>query len=394
MIRKIVALAAMASLLPGCPAKPKPEADLEVTREVLGQLVNGVVVPTLEAFVADAEALSAAASAIATSRASGPADAQRDAARAAFRTAFIRWQRAEMLKVGPAGPQPAYTHGQALRDTIYAWPNVNPCRVDTVLAERGWEAQGFFETSLITATGLAVVEQLLFAASDANACPSTATVNTSGAWAALTADELALRRAQYAAAASAAVATQARKLRDAWTGGVAQKFATAGAPDSGFPTAQAALNQVFAGMFEADQRLKDARLGTPAGMTLACPMSVCPELAEARPSGLSREAVRANVEALRALMRGGFDGAGGAGFDRLLALRGAQSLADDMDQALVQSLAAIAEVPAPIDVAVTTNLGSVQATQAAVKAFTDLLKLQFVTVLSLQVPVEGAGDND
>lgn len=384
----------MMALLAGCPAKPKPEADLEVKREVLAQLVNGVVVPTLEAFVTEAEALASTTAAFAAARAGGAADAERDAARAAFRTAFTRWQRAEMLKFGPAGPQPAFTHGLALRDTVYAWPNVNPCRVDTVLAERGWEAAGFFETSLITATGLAVVEQLLYAASDANACPATATLNTSGAWAALSSDELAVRRAQYAAAASAAVVVQAKKLRDAWTGGVAQKFATAGAPDSGFGTAQAALNQVFAGMFEADQRLKDARLGAPAGMTAACPMSVCPELAEARPSGLSREAVRANLEALRALMRGSYDGAGGQGFDRLLALRGAQSLADDMDQALVQSLTAIAEVPAPIDVAVTTSLGSVQATQAAVKAFTDLLKLQFVTVLSLQVPAEGAGDND
>lgn len=393
MIRKIVVPVAMLPLLAGCPTTPKPEADLAVKREVLAQLVNVVLLPTLEGFVVDAEALASASAAYATARASGPADAQRDAARAAFRTAFLRWQRAEMLKFGPSAPQPAFTHGLALRDTIYAWPNVNPCRVDTVLAERTWETAGFFDTALITSTGLGTVEQLLYAATDTNACASTATINTNGTWAALSSDELALRRAQYAAAASAAVVTQAKKLRDAWTGGVAEKFATAGTPSSGFPTALAALNQVFAGMFDADQRLKDARLGTPAGMTTACTIGVCPELAEARPSGLSREAVRGNLLTLRALMRGS-DDAGGAGFDRLLALRGAQTLADDMDQALVQSLAAIDQVPAPIHVAVTSNLGSVQATQAAVKAFTDLLKLQFVTVLSLQVPAEGAGDND
>ncbi len=389
---KIVGSLGLLVLL-GCPPAVKPEADLALKREVLGQLVAGVLLPTLEGFVTEADALAASTATFATARASGPATTERDAARSSFRAAFLRWQRAEMMAFGPAGAAPAFVHGLALRDVIYAWPTINPCRVDTVLVERKYAEAGFFDTALVTSTGLATVEQLLYAASDANACPATATLNTDGSWAALSTDELGLRRAQYAAAASAAVAAQARRLRDAWTAGVQEKFATAGAAGTGFATAQAALDQVFAGMFAADQRLKDARLGAPAGMTAACVGMVCPELAEARPSGLSREAIAANLEALRALLHGGFE-ARGTGFDRLLGARGAASLTDDMDQALDQALLAIAEVPAPIDVAVTTHLGSVQATQAAVKAFTDLLKLQFVTVLSLQVPAEGAGDND
>ena len=40
------------------------------------------------------------------------------------------------------------------------------------------------------------------------------------------------------------------------------------------------------------------------------------------------------------------------------------------------------------------GLADVRQLHADLKVFTDLLKLQFITVLSLQVPAEGAGDAD
>jgi predicted RNase H-like HicB family nuclease len=119
----------------------------------------------------------------------------------------------------------------------------------------------------------------------------------------------------------------------------------------------------------------------------------CPELAEARFSGLSREAALANVDGLAALLHGSFVERG-RGFDRLLTEKGAATLVDDMEQALEAARQALDAVPAPIHEAVVTNLPSVHAAHAAVKAYTDLLKGPFVTVLSLTVPAEGAGDND
>ena len=44
--------------------------------------------------------------------------------------------------------------------------------------------------------------------------------------------------------------------------------------------------------------------------------------------------------------------------------------------------------------ALVSDPGSVRDGHAAVKVLTDLLKTEVVTVLSLSVPQEGAGDND
>lgn len=383
-----------ALLLCGCPPAVKPEADAAAKRLVLKQVTERVLLPTLEAFITEGEALEARAAAFREARRTGPALTERDAARAAFGVAFLRWQRAEMMAFGPAGKPPTHSRGLGLRDAIYSWPTINPCRVDTVLALKTYETPGFFDSALVTSTGLAVIEALLFSESAGNSCASTDAINTMGTWAAMSADELAVRRADYATLAAAQVVKQARLLRDTWVNDAAARFATAGLEGSGFPTAQAALNEVFAGLFQADLLLKTSRIAVPAGLVpLTCANVPCPEQAEALPSRLSREAIVANLDGLRAVLRGDF-AEPGHGFDTLLERRGAGSLAAELDAALMTARGRALGLPGPIDSAVVTNLSDVQQLHADVKVFTDLLKLQFVTVLSLQVPAEGAGDSD
>ena len=388
MILKITALTLL-----GCSPMVKPEADGEAKRAVLDALLTRVVEPTLASFETETAALETAAVAWRDARRTGPATAERTAAQVAFRAAFLRWERAEMLAFGPAGKQPTFPLGQGLRDQLYSWPTTNPCRVDTVLAERSYAAAGYFDTALVTTTGLDAIEQLLYVDGTANACPATASINTAGTWAGLSTDELGQRRSEYAALAAGALLQQAKRLRAAWAE-VRGQYVDAGLAGSSFTTAQAALNDVFSAMFQADLALKNARIGVPAGLVAgACPTAVCPELAEARPSGLSREAIVANLDGLRALLRGDFD-AGGTGFDSLLEARGAGSLATEMDAAILVARGRAEALSAPIAEAVTSDLGAVQQLHADVKAFTDLIKLQFITVLTLQVPAEGAGDAD
>jgi uncharacterized protein len=393
MIIKITVAMGVVGSLCACPVAVKPEADGDAKREVLTHLNERVVLPTLDGFVAESEALETSTAAWREARRTGPATTERDAARAAFKTAFVRWQRAEMMAYGPAGKPPTISLGRGLRDTIYSWPTINPCRVDIVLAGRGYAAQGFFETALVTATGLAAIEALLFTDAPGNACAATESINTSGSWAAMSADELGFRRAEYASLAAAAVAKQAQALRTAWTDAAA-KYSAAGQAGSTFATAQTALDEVFAALFQSDLALKNARIGVPLGLVPAtCANVPCPEQAEALPSGFSREAIVGNLEGLRALLRGDFQESG-HGFDSLLALRGAGSLASDMDAALVTVRAAAEALPEPIAQAVVSHPAEVQQLHSDVKVFTDFLKLQFVTVLSLQVPAEGAGDAD
>lgn len=382
------------ALLCGCPPAVRPEADADAKRAVLGQVIDRVLLPTLESFVVESEALAASTSAWQQARLTGAGALERDLARTDFRTAFLRWQRAEMMAFGPAGKPPTFSLGQSLRDTIYSWPTINPCRVDTVLANKSYATPGFFDTALVTSTGLDAIEQLLFIDSPNNACPASDSLNTMGTWAALSADELGRRRAEYASLAAAAVVAQARLLRDAWVNDARRRYTTAGLSDSGFPSAQAALNEVFAALFQSDLALKNARIGVPAGMVpAACANATCPELAEALPSKLSREVIVSNLDGLRAVLHGDFQEPG-HGFDSLLEARGASSLASEMDAALVTARARAVALSGPIETAVVSSLTDVQQLHADVKVFTDFLKLQFITVLSLQVPAEGAGDAD
>jgi len=391
MIRKITAILA-ALVVAGCSgSQAEPGGDEK--RAVLKAVGENVIVPTLDGFVVDAAALEAAVTAYATARASGPAATEWAAAKAAFATAFTRWQHAEVLQVGPAGAPGTMTGGQGLRDTIYSWSVVNSCRVDAHLVEKAWEAPGFFDTALVTSMGLAVIEYLLFVDSAANTCPSTATINTDGSWAALSADELARRRADYAKAASGHLVKQATALASAWKDGFLATFSTAGTKASAFPTAQEGLDQLFAALFYVDWIVKDDKLANPAGLTITCLDMACPALAEAAPSGLSREAIVKNLEATKAVLHGSF-AESGKGFDALLTARGAPSLGAQMSAALDDAIAAVGVLTVPVDQAVVTQLDDVKAVHAKVKVFTDLLKSQFVTVLNLRVPQEGAGDND
>lgn len=361
---------------------------------LLRNVIDRVVLPTTRDFVTEAEGLQAALEAWQAARRTGPATAEREAAKVAFRTAFLRWQRMEMMAFGPAGKPPGSALGLGLRDAIYAWPAVNPCRVDTTLVDRTYAEPAFFDTALVTSTGLAAVERLLFVDAPANECAATSAINTKGTWAALSADDLAVRRAEYASLAAAAVVKQARALRDAWAGDAATRFSTAGLAGSGFASAAAAVDQVFAGMFMADLTLKDDRIGVPAGLVPAqCASVPCPERAEARPSRLSRDAIVSNLDALSALLHGDLE-ARGFGFDALLEVRGAGALTADLEAALADARAKALALQGPIDEAVLGQRAEVQALHGAVRGYTTLLKSQFLTVLSLQVPAEGAGDAD
>lgn len=382
---------AVAIVASACGMKPDPLA--EEKRAALNSIGQKVVFPTLQQFEAEAWALSSAMETYATARKAGAADAERTAARAAFKTALMTWERAELFGFGPAGQAGRFTSGASLRDGIYAWPAVNACQIDTLLVSREYALPGYLEGALVTVRGLGAIERLLFLDSSDNGCPPDATINASGSWAALPAQDLALRRAEYASAAAELVARGADALHSAWEEGFAAQLAQAGSSGSGFPDAQAALNEVFSALFYVDTNVKDAKLATPAGIDPSCTQPTCPQLAEAIHSGLSKDALRENLQAALALYRGSWD-AGGSGFDRLLELREAPELATQLDALLTDSLRAVNELPGPVDVAVTTDLPAVTTAHAAVRTFTDLMKSQMVTTLALKPPDQGAGDND
>lgn len=359
-------------------------------RALLASVADRVVLPALRRFATEAAGLAAATDALTA------APTQRDAARAAWRSAMLAWQAVEVLQFGPAGPT-MMMGGQALRDEIYSWPLVNPCRIDQETVRGNYADSAFFTTQLVNVRGLDALEYLLFAPDDANACSPSVDINAGGGWQALVdAGDVAARRAAYAAGAAADVAARAAALRDAWepaAGNFAAQLAGAGAGSSVYPTAQGALDDVFAALFYVELVVKDDKIAAPAGIVPDCTTDVCPNLSESRWADAAKDQLLANLAAARRLFLGGTD-ASGTGFDDFLRARGAAALATTMLAALDAAVAAVEAIPGTMLEALASDPDAVRDAHAAVKNFTDPLKSQFVTVLNLTIPQEGAGDND
>ncbi len=379
-------------------ADPRPNDDFD-RRRFLTSYAQQVALPAVRAFASAASELaSRTANLEAAWLADDTAVAELAAAQQAWREAMATWQEIEVLQVGPAGSPGRLPGGQGLRDEIYSWPVVNPCRVDQETARGTFLAADFFSTALVNVRGLDAIEYVLFAPDDDNACSPNVDINTDGTWAALLADAaVAPRRAAYAARASAAVAEVAAQLRDLWepTGGdYAAQLATAGSGSSLYPSAQSAIDDVFAALFYIELDTKDLKVGTPAGLLPDCPRNVCPELVESPWAQASKDHVLANLLTARRIFLGGSTAATGVGFDDFLVARGAVSLATTMLAALDTAVDAVEAIPGTMADSLESDPESVRAAHAAIKTFTDPLKSQFVTVLNLTIPQEGAGDND
>lgn len=88
------------------------------------------------------------------------------------------------------------------------------------------------------------------------------------------------------------------------------------------------------------------------------------------------------------------EAAAAPGFDDFLIARGAPELAAQIQADTTEALARVGALPGTMDQALTQDRNQVIEAYEAVKKVTDDLKTQFVTVLNLRVPDEGAGDND
>jgi sterol desaturase/sphingolipid hydroxylase (fatty acid hydroxylase superfamily)/predicted lipoprotein len=336
-------------------------------------------------FQTAADALVAATEA----HAAAPTDATRAAARAAWERAIDSWQQAEMLRFGPSADLDTLG-GRAMRAQIYAWPDVSRCLVEQQIVGRTYEGDGFAQLST-NARGLATLEYLLFYSGAENACSAEHPINAMGAWAALTPDELARRRAAYAHAVAVDVAARGRALAAAWEpAGFRAQLETAGNGSTLFPTQQVAFGTVAEAVFHADTDLKDLRLAVPLGLPGA---TARPEALESQWADRGRQHLRNNVIGLRVLLEGCAAG-NHQGFDDMLEAAGAAPLATELRADLDAVDAAIDALPGDsLSRALATDRAAVERVHAAVKALTDFLKGEFS--MTLQITSQRvAGDND
>ena len=369
-----------------------PEGE-EARRAVLASTVSNVIVPGYERFAAKASDLKIALDAFAEAEASSDEAADPTAVRTAWAEAMLAWQEAELFILGPAAPM-AQAGGKGLRDRIYSWPIVNPCRVDQETVRETWGDSTNLPSLPANVRGLAAIEWLLHAP-QTNACPPQAAINADGTWAAMNAEEVRRKRAFHASMLGLQLAFDANELRDAWQpskGNFAKELAEAGLTPT-YRSAQEGLNTVSDAMFYLDKEVKDMKLAIPLALR-DCAETVCPDKTENPTSRRSKEHLVANTRAFIQLFHGGSDAATGTGFDDLLIAVGASSLADTIALRLDEAIAALEAIEGPLEEAVVSDKAKVQAAYDKLRAVTDLLKTELLSVLDLELPERADGDND
>ena len=376
------------------PTHPADKVDLEA---ILTSLAENVILPVYQDFHTAALALQTTADDYAAAVASDSNGADELAAlKEAWKTAMAAWQQAEMLQIGPAGSSSKTIAGDNIRDEIYSWPTVNSCRIDQELVEAVYDASGFFSDELVNVYGLDAIEYLVFEQSSQNTCPSVVHLNTSGAWSAMSDADLKSGRASYSKSLAANLVTRANELVNHWSaedGNFVEDLAKAGENGSIYQTQLEALNDVFAAMFFLDTTIKDKKLAIPAGLSTSCD-GVCPDKAESQWAHVSKVNIVSNLKAFQRTFHGGLSPAEDVGFDDFLVELGYDELAQTMTEDIAAAITATEAINGTLKDALNNDYDNVKAAYDAVKAVTDNLKGDFVTILGLTIPAEGAGDSD
>jgi len=304
-----------------------------------------------------------------------------------------RVQMAELFQFGPAASR-MEPGGLGLRNEIYAFPTTSRCKIDEQIVDKTY-AQSTFASSDYTARGLSAAEYLLFDTGTGNGCSQLRAINAQGTWAALSGDEIATRKAQYAAAVAKDVLTRVQALREAWDpagGNFTQQLIMPGT-GSVYRDEQMALNAVGSALFYFDKEVKDWKIARPASLTEEC-MGDCTVLRESLHANVGAKNIESNVAGFALLVQGCGEGNQGLGFDDWLRALGQDKLADDTIAAIEGARAAAMGLEPSLEQVLASNAPLAQATLAKFKAVTDILKADMTTALDLELPMSVASDND
>jgi predicted lipoprotein len=345
-----------------------------------------------KAFATTASTFEQKAKALALAATEDARNEARTEARAAWEAAIDEWQKLEMMQYGPAAvaTQPG---GLDLRGPIYAWPLFSRCLVEQQLVSKVYDTS--FSNLLANSRGLGAAEFLLFYDGSDNACGPTAAINTDGTWSALAGGDLSARRAAYAYAAVADVASYGRKLDVAWDpaqGNFVNELAKAGRGSATYKSDQLAFNSLSDALFYVESDVKDMKVARPLGIA-NCDKATCPEAVESPYAKRSKQHLVNNLAGFRAVFFGCATDA--TALDDLLIAVGAGALVAEVKAALDAADAAVAALTSrDLEAALVNENDKFRAVHAALKRLTDILRTEFVSALNLELPRRVEGDND
>ncbi len=379
------------------------EPDVYSTRDMLVAYIDEIVLPNyrdLEAlttqFAASDSTLDAYCDAIGTAeQASQLAAARRD-----FLAISEKVQASELHVIGPA-----IENGGSLQFRLnsYMAGPLSTCGVDGIAAQV--EDGINIDARSLNQRGIGALEYLLFNDNLDHSCPPQAAATAQ--WNALDERTRAAQRCQAAQLIAGDMSAASATLFDKWAP-TAQDYRAVFLSEE---RVGESLQETTDAMFYLEEGAKDAKLGNPLGIVVACSALTCPEQIESPYSVASLDNIITNVKAFRRIFisndKTGFDAHLTAeGFPEVAErfinnLQASIAYAESIEQSVTEQVAAIAtesEETACSNAFANPDSPSEQfplcTLYGMLKTIVDDLKIDFVTIVNVSIPGGSQSDND
>ena len=379
------------------------ESDVYSTRDMLVAYIDEIVLPNYQdlellatQFAASDGTLGAYCDAIGTA----DQESQQAAARSDWMAISEKVQASELHVIGPA-----IENGGSLQFRLnsYMAGPLSTCGVDGIAAQV--EDGINIDARSLNQRGIGALEYLLFNDNLDHSCPPQAAATAQ--WNSLDENTRASQRCQAAQMVAGDMSAAAATLVDKWqpTG---QDYRAVFLSEE---RVGESLQDTTDAMFYLEEGAKDAKLGNPLGIIVACSALTCPEQIESRYSVTSLDNIITNVKAFRRIFisndKTGFDAHLTAeGFPEVAErfinnLEASITYAESIEQSVTEQVAAIAtesEETACSNAFANPDSPSEQfplcTLYGMVKTIVDDLKIDFVTIVNVSIPGSSQSDND
>ena len=333
----------------------------------------------------------------------GTETSTRTTAQTEWKTVMAAIQRTETHALGPAA-----NNSDTLRNRIYSFASqyLNTCELDQsvilsenadfVLAERSSNQKGH-----------GALEYLLFNDTLTHSCAEI--IPTTENWNAQSEIDRKTKRCNYGKLLAADIAEASASVNSAWKADGSDYRADFISEANAGANVQAMSDALIVMM---DKQAKDRKLSYPVGIKQECSTISCPENTESKYSETSFENVKNNVQSFIDLFTGGT----GSGFEDLIIDADFAATATNIEttaQAVVTAITnnsgtsiydqASSITDATTEGACTNAYGAPDTVSAdysacsiagLAKKVTDLLKIDFVTIVNVNLPGSVQSDND
>ena len=373
------------------------------TMLLLNNLATNIFIPNYTSVVTSAGEFSSESGALETYCSSiGTADEATTlaVAQTSWRSVMADVQATELHAVGPA-----IANGENLRKRMLSFSDgaLSTCGIDEIAALAS-EPDFNISSRASNQLGMGAAGYLLFNEDLNHSCSSL--VPTTANWNALSDNERKAARCEAAKVIVTDVKNAADEIKSAWDasgGNFVAEYSAEG-------TSGQYLQDTTDALFYIEVGGKDKKLAIPLGLR-TCTNNSCPESVESKYSKNSLQNIKDNALAFLEI----FEGGTGRGFDDVISEAGFSEVNQSMQTAVADVISAIDTIDTPLyeqalsidssaEVTACTNAFSNPGTMdldlpactlnGLMKRITDLMKIDFVTIVGVNLPSGVQSDND